>query len=332
MSDNAFDNAQNIINILKKHFAKLIVGLLVIIGGWSTVFTINPEEVGVVTRFGELNRTVQPGMNFKIPVIEDVSKVKVQRQLKQEFGFRTEEVGVRTEYAKEGAEKEESLMLTGDLNLADVEWVVQYRISDPYLYLFRVRNAEKTLRDMSEAMMRSVVGDRTVNEVLTVGRQDVASTVEGRMQELCDNYELGIDIDQVVLQDVNPPEPVKAAFNEVNEAQQERETLINQARSEYNRVIPRAEGRAQETIQRAEGYAVNRVNRAEGEADRFTAVYEEFVQAPEVTRKRLYLETMEEVIPKLSDKIITDQNNSQRVLPIFPMQQQQGILNRQNNE
>jgi membrane protease subunit HflK len=239
----------------------------------------------------------------------------VQRQLKQEFGFRTRSSGSQTEYSKSSF-GDESMMLTGDLNLTDVEWVVQYRIVDSYRYLFRVRNAEKTLRDMSEAAMRKVVGDRTVNEVLTVGRQEVASSVEVILQRMCDEYENGIRIDQVVLQDVNPPEPVKPSFNAVNEAQQERETLINQAEAEYNRVIPRARGEAEETVQLAEAYALNRVNRSKGEADRFNALFESYVKAPEVTKQRIYLETMEKVLPKIGNKIIVDEKGN-NVLPLL---------------
>jgi membrane protease subunit HflK len=214
---------------------------------------------------------------------------------------------------------DESLMLTGDLNLADVEWVIQYRIVDPYMYLFRVRNAEKTLRDMSESVVRKVVGDRTVNEVLTVGRMEVASVVEGLLQELCNEYQNGIKIDQVVLQDVNPPEQVKPSFNAVNEAQQQRETLINQGQAEFNRVIPRARGEAQQTIQQAEAYALTRVNLALGETDRFNSLYEEYIKAPDVTRTRLYLETMARIMPKIGNKIIVDEKGN-NVLPLLQMQ------------
>jgi membrane protease subunit HflK len=255
-------------------------------------------------------------LNFIIPFgIESIYKIPVQRQLKQEFGFRTTSAGERTEYSRESY-ADESLMLTGDLNLADVSWVVQYRITDSYKYLFKVRNAELALRDMAEATVRKIVGDRTVNEVLTVGRQEVASSVELLLQKLCTEYENGIRIDQVVLQDVNPPEPVKPSFNAVNQAQQERATLINQAESEYNRVIPRARGEAQETIQLAEAYALNRVNRARGEADRFNSQYAEYIKAEEVTKKRIYYETMERILPKISDKIIVDEKGT-NILPLL---------------
>ena len=301
---------------IKKYLNKIIFGFLFLILIFTSVKTIGPEEEGVVVQLGRYNRTLQPGLNFILPFgFETMHKIPVQRQLKQEFGFRTTSVGERTEYAK-AQFADESLMLTGDLNLTDVEWVVQYRITDSYNYLFKVRNAEKTLRDMSEAAMRKIVGDRTVNEVLTVGRQEIATSVEQLLQELCNEYENGIRIDQVVLQDVNPPDAVKPSFNAVNQAQQERETLINQAEAEYNRVIPRARGEAEETIQLAEAFALNRVNRARGEADRFNSLFEEYRKAPEVTRQRIYLETMEKVLPKIGNKIITDEKGS-NVLPLL---------------
>jgi len=309
--------------IMLKQYAKpIIIGLLTLITLFTTIYTVGPEEVGVVIRFGKFERSVDPGLNFKIPFgIEKVEKIPVERQLKQEFGFRTTSSGVRSTYSK--AEfADESLMLTGDLNLADVEWVVQYRISEPYLFLFRVRNAEKTLRDMSESVVRKVVGDRTVNEVLTVGRMEVASTVEALLQELCNEYENGIKIDQVVLQDVNPPDLVKPSFNAVNEAQQQRETLINQGQAEFNRVIPRARGEAQQTLQQAEAYSLTRINNALGETARFNSLYDEYIKAPDVTRTRLYLETMARIMPKIGNKIVVDENGN-NVLPLLQMQMNQ---------
>jgi modulator of FtsH protease HflK len=301
---------------VKKHLRNVIIAVVVIVAALTAVKTVGPEEEGVVLFLGKYNRTVQPGLNFIVPFgMEKMYKIPVQRQLKQEFGFRTEKAATRSTYSS-GSFSDESLMLSGDLNLADVEWVVQYRISDSYQYLFRVRNAEKTLRDMSEAAVRRTVGDRTVNELLTVGRQEVASNVEVLLQQMCNEYENGIRIDQVVLQDVNPPETVKPSFNAVNQAQQERETLINQAESEYNRIIPRARGEAEETIQLAEAYLLNRVNRATGEAARFTSVYEAYIKAPEVTKKRLYLETMERVLPRLENKIILDEKGN-NILPLL---------------
>jgi membrane protease subunit HflK len=285
---------------------------------FTSFYTVDPEEVGVVQRFGQYTRTAESGLNFKIPFLETVRIVPVERQLKQEFGYRTVSSGVQSQYQKAGYE-DESLMLTGDLNLADVEWVVQYRISDPYNYLFKVRNPDQTLRDMAEAAMRQVVGNRTVNEVLTIGRASVASRVQEILQELNVDYETGVNIEQVVLQDINPPNPVKPSFNAVNEAQQQRETLINQAESDYNRVIPRARGEAQQTIQQAEGYTTNRVNTAQGEVAAFVDLHAEYIQAPDVTKRRIYYETMQELLPKLSNKVITDQDGS-GVLPLLQLQ------------
>lgn len=296
----------------------IILGVIGAILLFASFFTVEPEEVGVVQRFGEYVRTAEPGLNFKIPFMETARIVPVERQLKQEFGYRTIDSGIQSQYRKAGYQ-DESLMLTGDLNLADVEWVVQYRISDPYKYLFKVRNPEKTLRDMAEAAMRQVVGNRTVNEVLTIGRAAVAMRVQEILQELNVEYETGVRIDQVVLQDLNPPDPVKPSFNAVNEAQQQRETLINQARSDYNRVIPRARGEAMQTIQQAEGYAINRTNTALGEVAAFNEVHLEYLRAPEVTKRRIYYETMQDLLPKLGNKVITDQDGA-NVLPLLQMQ------------
>jgi len=299
-----------------------IVVLLVVITFFSGIFQIGPEEVGVITRFGKYTRTLESGLNFKLPFVESVVKVPVERQQKLEFGFRTTNSDVRSSYTREGAVSE-SQMLTGDLNLADVEWVVQYRIDNPYNFLFKVRNPEMTLRDISEASMRQIVGDRTVNEVLTIGRTEIAGKMKELIQEICRDYSLGVKIEQVVLQDVNPPEPVKAAFNAVNEAQQEKETLINQAKSEYNKVIPRASGQAEETIQKAEGYATERVNRAKGEVARFNDLYVEYIKATEVTKRRIYLETMADILPKIGTKVITDDKGN-NVLPLLQMKQNSG--------
>ncbi len=257
-------------------------------------------------QFGKYVRSTEPGLHFKIPFgVEQVRKVPIQRQLKEEFGFRTVRAGVKSQYSTKPY-AEEAAMLTGDLNAAMVEWVVQYRIVDPYKFLFQVRNVEKTFRDMSEAVMRRIVGDRTVNEVLTIGRAEVALQVQVELQNLCDQYDTGISVDQVVLQDVNPPDPVKPSFNAVNEAQQEKEKLINQAQSEYNREIPKASGEAEQTINEAEGYALDRVNRSQGDASLFNSLYGAYRLAPEVTRNRMYLETMTEVLPQVKSKTIVD--------------------------
>jgi membrane protease subunit HflK len=306
-----------IIQNLLKNTKLIVIILLLLLIAFSSFFQIDPEETGVITRFGKYVRKVEPGLNMKLPFIERVYKVPVERQQKLEFGFRTIRAGIRTEYSTSGY-SDESLMLTGDLNLADVEWVVQFRIDDPYNFLFKVRDPETSMRDISEAALRQIVGDRTVNEVLTVGRTEIATNIEELVQQICTEYSLGVKIDQIVLQDVNPPDPVKAAFNAVNQAQQEKETLINQAKSEYNKVIPKASGQAQETIQKAEGYATERVNNALGEVARFNAIYKEYIKAPEVTKRRIYLETMETVLPKLGNKIITD-NKGNNILPLLQM-------------
>ena len=304
----------------------ILIVLVAILGMamlWSTVYQIAPEEAGVVLRLGRYVRTTDPGLRFKIPFIESVEKVPVESQLKQEFGFRTVEAGVQSNFTTAGL-SDESLMLTGDLNVAVVEWIVQYRVADPYNYLFKVRNVEETFRDMNEAVMREVVGDRTVTEVLTIGRQDIEFTAQVRLQALCDQYENGIRIEQVVLQDVNPPDPVKPSWDEVNQAQQQRDRLINEALTDYNSVIPRARGEAEQAILQAEGYAVNRVNRAEGDAALFISVYEEYRQAPGVTRRRMYLETMASMMGRVPGKVILD-SNAQGIIPLLPID---GLTNR----
>jgi membrane protease subunit HflK len=299
----------------------ILIGALILIGlaiVFSVVFTIQPEEVGIVLRFGQYTRTANPGLNFKMPApIEQVLKVPVQRQLKQEFGFQTAEAGVKTRYASRSFENE-SLMLTGDLNVAVVEWIAQYRVADPYKYLFKVRNVTKTFRDMNEAVMRAVVGDRSVDEVITIGRLEIEDQVKIKLQELCDRYETGIVVDQIVLQDVNPPDQVKPSFNEVNQAEQERERSINEARGEYNKVIPKARGEAEQVIEQAKGYAIDRVNRAKGDAVLFEEVYSAYRRAPEVTRRRIFLETMESIYPAMERKILLD-NSLKGVLPLLQL-------------
>lgn len=311
---------------LQENLKTILLSVIIVIVLWGTIFQIGTEEVGVITRMGKYSRTVDPGLNLKMPFFETVFKVPVERQQKLEFGFRSMGgADNQSEYSKDGL-RDESLMLTGDLNLADVEWVVQYRINDAYNYLFKVRDPESTLRNISEAATRQIVGDRTVNEVLTIGRTEITVKLHQLIQEICNEYHIGIKIEQVVLQDVNPPDPVKAAFNAVNEAQQEKETLINQAKSEYNKVIPKASGEAKATIQKAEGYAIERVNNAQGEAARFNDLYNQYIKAPEVTKKRIYLENMTTILSKLGNVIVTDQNGA-NVLPLLQMQ-----LNKDNTK
>jgi membrane protease subunit HflK len=207
-------------------------------------------------------------------------------------------------------------MLTGDLNVVDAEWIVQYKIKDPFLFLFKMREAEATFRDMTEAVVRRVVGDSAVDEVITVGRTRIADEAKSLLQKLCDAYEIGIEVNQLIFQDVNPPETVKPSFNDVNEALQEKEKKINESWAEYNQVIPRASGEAEQVIRGAEGYATERINNAAGDASRFSAVYREYAKAPAVTRKRLYLEALNDILPKITRKIVVDQNQ-RNVLPLL---------------
>jgi membrane protease subunit HflK len=292
-----------------------VVALLLL---WSVFYQVQPEAAGVVLRFGRYVRTTEPGLHMKLPLAEEVFKVPVQRQLKQEFGFRTEEAAVRTRYSQQNF-TDESMMLTGDLNVAIVEWIVQYRVSDPYQFLFKVRNPEETFRAMNEAVMREVVGDRTVTEVLTIGRQEIETRVEAELQGMAKQYELGITVDQVVLQDVNPPNPVKPSWDAVNQAQQQRDRLINEARAEYNKVVPRAKGEAEQAVLQAQGYALDRVNRSQGDSARFKSLYEAYRKAPDVTRRRMYLETMERVLPQVGGKVYLDKD-AKGILPLLPLQ------------
>lgn len=283
--------------------ALFIAGGLVL--AWTGFYTVPAEAEGVVLRFGRFHRIEQPGLHFKLPLGIDESRlVPTKRQLKQEFGFSTANATAPLQATDPQEQREERAMVTGDLNAALVEWVIQYRIERPDHYLFNVRNPDATLRDASESVMREVVGDRTVDEVITIGRQEVEDEALQKLRALTTSYHMGIKVDQVQLKNVNPPEKVQASFNEVNQAQQEKQRAINVANGEYNKEIPRARGRAAQSIRAAEGYATQRVNQAEGETTAFKALLAEYSKAPEVTRKRLYLETMAEVLPKVKSKVI----------------------------
>jgi membrane protease subunit HflK len=298
--------------------AAIFVALLIVTGLLMSYYTVGPESQGVVRRFGKYLQTVDPGLHFKVPFgVDVVTVLPTRRQLKLEFGFATP--GYVTNPIQAGQEPdEERSMVTGDLNAALVEWVVQYRIEDPSQYLFDVRNPGETLRDLSEAAMREVVGDRTVDELITIGRQDIEIEGLARMQELSKRYHLGIRVDQVQLKNVNPPSQVQASFNEVNKAQQDRENAINIANGEYNNVVPKAKGQADETIRAAEGYRFKRVNEAEGDVAAFSAVLQQYIKAPEITRTRLYLETIGEILPQTGQKIIVDESLRQ-LLPVLPL-------------
>jgi len=288
--------------------ALLAVGVL----GLTSWFQVEPDAVGVVTRFGRLERQVEPGLHWKLPFgVEHATSVATKHVHKMEFGFRTIGAarfagpGDRTRYsdANFGAE---SLLLTGDLNAAEVEWIVQYRIGDPVKYLFRVADPEETLRDLAQAVMSLVIGDHSVLEVLTAGRREINLKAQSELQKLCDQYEMGLSIETVQLQNVDPPEAVRASFNDVNQAEQEKARTINEARQEYNRKIPLAQGEAARLRQEAEGYAAERVNRAQGEVARFLALAAEHEKAPDLLERRLWLETIGKVLTKLERKVIVD--------------------------
>jgi membrane protease subunit HflK len=295
--------------------------VVVLIFLWSSWFTVQPEETGVVQRFGQVVRTAGPGLHVKWPFgIETVRLVPTARVLKEEFGFRSLATppGQRTQYTGTQASgsqayKGESLMLTGDLNVIDVQWILQYRIEDPIRYLFHVRDTSKTIRDITEAVMRRVVGNRLGSDVLTVGRVGVSTQVKEEVQQILNAYETGVRLVTVELQDVTPPDPVKPAFNEVNEARQDKERTINQAEEQVNRELPKAGGEAARSVREAEGYAIERVNRARGEAARFQAILAEYQQAPEVTRRRLHLEALGRFMTDMKGLYIVDSDQKAMV-------------------
>jgi len=299
-----------------------VIGIILLIVLISTLYSVGPDEEGVIKRFGRYVRVTQPGLHVKVPFVETVDKVKVKHIFKEEFGFRTVRAGIKTLYAP-GNFSDESLMLTGDLNVAVVEWIVQYKIKDPIKYLFEVRDPGSTIRALSEAVMRRIVGDRSVDEVLTVGRIEVGQKAQEELQRILDTYETGIQVVTIKLKDVNPPDPVKPSFNEVNEAKQEKERTINEAWQAYNKVIPRAKGEAEKTISTAEGYAVDRVNKSLGEANRFMAIWEEYRKAKDVTRRRLYLETLSDILPRIGEKYVIDKEGT-GILPLVSLGEKGG--------
>ena len=297
--------------------------VLVGLGLWTAYYTVPSDSVAVVQRFGKYLKDVPPGLHFKLPLgIDTATIVPVKRQLKQEFGFTTPGATDPFQSPRDG--KRETEMVTGDLNAALVEWVVQYRISDPVKFLFEVRQPGVTLRLVSESVMREVVGDRTVDEVITIGRQEIETEALVKMQELSSKYAMGISIDQVQLKNINPPRPVQESFNEVNQAQQEKEKLINEARRDYNKVIPLAEGEKDQRIREADGYRLKRINEAEGDVARFSALLAEYSKAPEVTRRRIYIETLQDVMPAIRSTIIVDEQ-SHSILPLLNLDSRQGV-------
>ena len=296
----------------------VIAIFLIVIGGYTSMYEVDTEETGVVLRFGKFSGFVDPGLHFKIPFgVDQIYLVQTGRVLKEEFGFRTVKPDVRSTYTKRGLE-EESLTLTGDLNVSDVEWIVQFQVADPYKFIFRIKDPVGTIRDIAEAMVRRSIGNANVTEVLTTERANLANDIQVSVQATLNQYDIGVRIVTVKFQDVTPPDPVKAAYNEVNESEQQRESLIFQAREQYNREVPRARGEAKKVLQEAEGYAVERVNKARGETNRFLALLTEYRKAPSVTRSRIYLETLEEVLPRLEEIYVMDDKNV-GALPLLPL-------------
>ncbi len=318
MPDKGFDDARKMYKKNSGRLNVIIIAVVIIIIGMASYYQVDTEEVGVLTRFGKFQEVSEPGLHYKIPFVDAIIKIPAKRQLKQEFGFRTESAGIKSAFRRNVGTLMESMMLTGDLNVAVVEWIVHYKIADPYLFLFKVRNVEETLHALSEATLRAVVGDYSVTEVLTRGREEILENARIHLSKLCKQYETGIAIQRIELKDSAPPDPVKPSFNEVNEAEQERDRLQNEAWTRYNKAVPKARGEAKQLVQEAEGYAVERVNRARGEVARFIAIEKEYARAPEVTRTRLYLETLNEVLPKAGKKVFMDEN-AKGVMPLlFP--------------
>lgn len=300
----------------------LLAALALVVIVWTAWFTVQAEETGIVQRFGKVTRTAGPGLHFKIPFgIDTVRFVPTARVLKEEFGFRTiaSVPGEKTEYNPGDGYTDESLMLTGDLNVIDVQWIIQYRIEDPISYLFEVRDTPKTIRDTTEAVMRRAVGNRLGSDVLTTGRVAVAAEAKEEIQKILTSYGTGIRLVTVELQDVTPPDSVKPAFNEVNESRQDKEQTINRAQEQANREIPKARGVATQSISEAEGYALERVNRAKGEAARFESILTEYLRAPQVTRRRLYLEAMTGLLGGVKGLYIVDQDQKAMV-PWLPLE------------
>jgi membrane protease subunit HflK len=294
----------------------LIVILLIILFqvGNASYYTIKPGERGVVLRFGEYSKTASPGLNFKIPLVDDVIKVDIETVRKEEFGFRTKVPGQKSIYQREGFDSE-SLMLTADKNVIDVQWIVQYKVQDPFNFLFKVQDVRQSVRDVSETSMRRIVGNMDFDYVLS-NREILANTTAKELQAELNNYEAGVAIVTVQLQDVNPPDAVKPAFNEVNEADQDMKRLVNEAEEAYNRVIPKARGEALQIVEEASGYLAQRVNESKGDTSRFLAIMKEYQAAKEVTRKRMYLETMQEILPSVTDIYVMDKDQ-RSILPFL---------------
>lgn len=311
--------SKNILNI-NRWIPVIAILFVLLFFAVTSFYTVEQDEVGVIRRFGKYDRTTEPGLHWKMPFgIEQLDKVRVTRIFKEEFGFRTTKAGTRTEYSNKSFD-EEALMLTGDLNVIDVSWIVQFKVKDPIALLFNVRNPSdsptKTIRDLSEAVMRQVIGDYNVTEAITSSKNDIESKVTHKLQDALDLYRSGIQVTQVKLQEVLPPKPVAKSFNEVNEAEQEQQKVINQSWEAYNKIIPKARGQAKQTVSEAEGYALSKIKVAEGDAAKFTETWNAYKEAKDVTQRRMYLETLEEILPKVGRVYVFEPEASQ-VIPLL---------------
>ncbi|MCO4795667.1 MAG: FtsH protease activity modulator HflK [Bacteriovoracaceae bacterium] len=314
------EDAEKLLQDIKnasKLIGPVVIGIIVLILATTSYYTVEPDEEAVMIRLGKYTGTYPPGLHFKVPFgIDKVIKVKTKKVHQAEFGFRTRNSSTRVTTYSKGSFDNEALMLTGDLNVADVEWVVQYQISDPFKYLFQTSEPNRNIRDVSEAIMRRVVGDRLVTDVLTTGRAEIAMDARMLMQKVLDKYDMGVRIVTVKLQDVNPPRVVQPSFNQVNSAKQEQEKIINTAEKDYNKIIPEARGKAEKLVSESEGYAEGLVNKALGDSAKFREIYKEYRKAPAITRKRIYLETMEEIFKRFESITVVDPQ-VKGLLPIF---------------
>jgi len=287
----------------------ILVFIAIFIMLLTSVFIVDQTEQSVVLRFGKFNRLAEPGLHFKMPFgIERKFNVPTQVVLKEEFGFRTERAGITSIYSALDYPGE-SVMLTGDLNIVDVEWIIQYRIMEPFKWLFKVEDQRKTIRDISQSVINLLVGDRAIFDVIGAERENIQMEGQRMMNELFDKYDLGIRVTTVKLQNIVPPKgDVQSAFEDVNKAIQDRSRLINEGKQAYNEAIPKAKGEAERVIQEAEGYAIERINEAEGDVARFVKVLEEFNRNPQVTRTRLYFEMFEDVFQEGGRTDLLDRN------------------------
>tara|TARA_B100000214_G_scaffold192642_1_gene139304 strand:- start:4164 stop:5120 length:957 start_codon:yes stop_codon:yes gene_type:complete len=281
----------------------VIIGLIVL---WlaTGIYIVGPDEVGVVRTFGKFTRVVQSGLNWKFPApIEVVNTPKVTEVKRIEIGFRTLKNGQYRTVEKE------SLMLTGDENIVDAEMIVQYKIKDPVAYLFRIVGPELTVREAAEASLRTVVGRNKIDETLTTGKFTIQEETKSQLQSILDKYNSGIHVVAVQLQDVSPPKEVIGAFKDVASAKEDKNRMINQAEGYRNDVIPKARGEGEAMIRDAEGFKESRIKRAEGDAAKFTTILKEYRKAKSITEKRLYLETMEKVLPDIEKIIVPDKDS-----------------------